>query len=114
MSLSSVLRCKRVWNILRIEPISPVAISRGPDHRQLGPEMTSFRGDRRWTGCPTAKPSRPSLRPHLAPGLAPRPVLMPLSRPENHQSRFPSGIAPMRQTGFEPVTFGFVDRIVPC
>src|SRR6186997_1842811 len=46
----------------------------------------------------------------LPQALPQRPFRPPRPSRESPQTRSPSGIASTRLTGFEPVTFGFVDR----
>ena len=53
---------------------------------------------------------RTSLGPHVAPGVAPAPISASSADLRTPQTHSPSGIQRTRQTGFEPVTFGFVDR----
>src|SRR6478672_8170961 len=68
-------------------------------------------GERRWTEAPAQEPGRTSTGTSHCPRRCPSGLFGLPGRATNlRKPRFPSGITSTRLTGFEPVTFGFVDR----
>jgi hypothetical protein len=64
-----------------------------------------------WTGrLSQGLPQNVARNLMLPQALPQRHFRPPALTPKTPQTRFPSGIAATRLTGFEPVTFGFVDR----